>query len=122
MERKIRVYDDNTILASKIPTRPKMYELMDNSTSINQVVFLTPLGERKTLDEMKDEYNMQYKDIRSATYPIESFSLEYSEFTLYYNAESNGFFDKWVWRFEFTGNNDVDNKLEKVNNILDVIE
>ena len=122
MERKIRVYDDNTILASKIPTRPKMYELMDNSTSINQVVFLTPLGERKTLDEMKDEYNMQYKDIRSANYPIESFSLEYSEFTLYYNAESNGFFDKWVWRFDFTGNNDVDNKLEKVNNILDVIE
>jgi len=118
MGREMEIYNDNTILASKMPTRPKMYELMDNSTSINQVVFLTPLGERKTLDEMKDEYNMRYKDIRSATYPIESFSLEYPDFHLLYNVESH----KWAWSFNFTGNNDVDNRTEKVNNILDVSE
>lgn len=122
MERKITAVDDNTILASNIPTRTNMYELIDNSTSIKQVVFLTPLGEHKTLDEITDEDNMQYKDIRSANYPVENFSLEYPEFHLSYNVEGEVCFEKWEWKFTFEDNNDVDSQIETVNNILDVIE
>lgn len=122
MERRIKRVDSDTVVASMIPARDKMYEIVDNCTRIEKIHFLTPTGGIQTLDGMKEVYNMDYQNIKNSNYPIDCMHLEYSKFSLKYNVGEKEYYDKWEWVFKFKKKVDEEKQIEKVNNIIDIID
>jgi len=130
MERKIKQINKNKVAVSKIPSRPSMYDIIDmcvggreiyDCASVKEIRFLAPTGQMLTLDEMREERNIEYDHMRP-TYPVDTLSLRFPDFHLTYNT-NKGYFDKWEWVFDFRkGEIETDNKMERVNSIIDVID
>lgn len=120
MERSIKKVDSTTVVASMIPARDKMYEIIDNCTRIETIHFLTPTGRIRTLDGMKEVDNMDYHDIKP-DYPIDCMHLEYSKFSLKYDCRDTMYYDNWEWVFKFKKKVNEEKQLEIVNDIIDII-
>lgn len=131
MERKIQRISENKVAVSKIPSRPSMYEIIDmcvgsenvyENEAVERLTFLSPSGDVLSLEEMREQRNIVYDNIRP-NYPINTLSLDFLDFHLTYGDEhENEYFDKWEFVFDFEQSSvEKEQQMDRVNQIIDVI-
>ena len=89
---------------------------------VEKLTFISPDGRILTLEEMREERNIEYNNIKP-TYPIGTLSLQFPDFHLTYGDEhETEYFDKWEWVFDFEQSAvETEDQIDRVNQIIDVI-